>query len=921
MEGVGRHLELLGRRREQEALAQLLNGARQGRSGVLVISGEAGVGKTALLTDLASRAAGLRTIHISGAESEMEMAFACLHQLCVPLLGRIERLPSPQRNALQVALGLSDGQTPDRFLVGLAVLTLIGEAATERPIVCIIDDAQWIDQSSLQTLAFVARRILADAVVMVFAVRDPGLNGELAGMPNLTLNGLDDRDARALLAAAVPGHLDGNVQDNIIAEAGGNPLALLELHRVLSPAQLAGGYGLAQAKPLLLRIERGFADRLRDLPSATRTLLLIAASEPAGKAEWQWAAAKQLGFGAEAAAPAEAADLVTVEGRVRFRHPLVRSAIYQNASLAERRQAHRALAEVIDGMSANAQEHRTWHRAHAADDPDDALAGELERSADRARARGGIAAAAAFLVRATVLTPDPARRAERALAAAEAKLDAGAPDAASEMLSRARATADSEMTRARIDLLNARVAFAANRGSDAPPLLLAAAERLTDLDPQLARETYFEALSASIYAGRLAGSDGSGVLEAALAARKAPPAPDPPRAVDLLLDGLAVRFSEGYAAAAPLLKHMVREFRRQDAEGTADLRWYQVVGGRVALDLFDHETFDLLSVRQLELLRAAGFLPWLPLALDYQAAARVMNGDFSEAAALLAQADVVSGAIGVAAPHYVESYLSAHRGQEQLTYALVRAAEESAKERGEGRAIMMAHYATAILCNGLGQYEAALAATQSAVEHDDIGAYGHVLVERVEAAARCGEVQIAADALRILTERAAASGTPAACGVAARSRALLSDGPEAEHEYRCAIVHLDLSGMKVYLARTHLVYGEWLRRANRRIDARAQLRQAHDMFAKMGAEGFAERARRELLATGETVRKRSPAVTATLTSQESYITRLARAGHTNSEIAAQLFISPRTVEWHLSKIFSKLGITSRRELRNAPPDA
>jgi DNA-binding CsgD family transcriptional regulator/tetratricopeptide (TPR) repeat protein len=915
-----RRVDLLGRQPQQVELAQLLNGAREGRSGVLVIRGEPGIGKTELLEDFLARATGLRIAHVSGAESEMELAYAGLHQLCAPLLKRVDRLPDPQRKALQVALGLSEGDPPDRFLVGLAVLTLMGEAAAERPLICVVDDAQWVDRASLQALAFVARRQLADPVVVVFAMRESALDEDLAGLPQLALRGLEDREAHSLLAATIPGRLDEHVQANILAEAHGNPLALLELHRVLSPAELAGGFGLAQSKPLLQRIERDFVERLRGLPTPTRTLLLIVASEPAGDAAWSWAAANRLDIGVEAAAPAEATGLVTVGNRIRFRHPLVRSAIYHNASLSERRQAHRALAEVIDGPGPTAAEHRAWHSAHAAERPDEQVARDLECSGNRARARGGVAAAAAFLTHATALTPDPTRRAERALSAAQAKLDAGAPGAASELLTIARDVAEDELTCARIDLLRAKVALAANRGSDAPPLLLAAAERLTELDPLLARETHFEAMTAAIYAGRLAGAAGSGVLEAAHAARKAPPAPNPPRAIDLLLDGLAVRFTDGYTAAAPLCTHALREFRREDAEGKADLRWYQVAG-RVALDLFDHETFDLLAVRQLELLKTAGFLPWLPLALDYRAAACVMNGDFEEAGVLLDQADVVAGAIGVAAPHYVQPYLAAHRGQEQLNREVAQAAKDSATERGEGRAITMAHYATAILYNGLGQYQAALASAKSALEHDDIGAHSHVLVEMVEAGARCGDLEAATDAMRTLVDRAEASKAPAALGVAARSRALLADGTDAEREYGTALGHLEHSGMVVYLARTHLVYGEWLRRMNRLLDARGQLHQAHEMFTRMGAEGFAERTRRELLGTGEAVRKAPGAVTAVLTTQESYISRLARAGHTNSEIAAQLFISPRTVEWHLSKIFSKLGISSRRELRNKTTDA
>jgi DNA-binding CsgD family transcriptional regulator/tetratricopeptide (TPR) repeat protein len=917
MRAPARRGSLLGRQTEQQLLAALLTAVRAGRSGVVVISGEAGIGKTALLTDLLAQASDLRAIQISGAESEMELAYAGVHQLCAPLLSRVGQLPKPQENAIQIALGLSEGDAPNGLLVGLAVLTLLGIGSAERPIICIVDDVQWVDRASLQTLAFVARRILAEPVLMIFAGREVDRAAHLDGLPQMILTGLDDRDANSLLAAALPGRLEAHMRENIIAEAGGNPLALLELPRALTPVELAGGYGLANAKPVPTRIEQTFANRFRELPSQTQTLLLIAAAEPTGEPAWLWATAESLGIGVDAEAPAETAGLITTDGRLRFRHPLVRSAVYRSASAAERRRTHKALAEAITGPTA--ADHRSWHRAHAAGAPDEEVADELVHSAERARARGGVAAAAAFLSFAVELTPDTRRRAKRALDASQAKLDAGDPETACRLLTIADDAVRDPLLSARVDLQRAKLAFAASRGSDGPPLLLAAAKRLTELDPLLARETYLEALMSSIIVGRLSADEKNSALAVARAAQHAPSASSRPRAVDQLLDGLVVRLIEGYVAAAPLLKAAIDHFVLEEEAGTADPRWHDVTN-RVLLDLFDPDAYDSLTARQLDKLRAAGALSLLPVALTTQAGMRVTRGEFSEAAALLEEAEVITTAIGAPTQRYIEPNLAANRGQEHLTRKLVTASIDGARQRGEGFAISVALYSAAIMHNGLCQYAEALAACRSALEYDDFGMSSYLLVEMVEAAARCGEMATAASALERLVERTDASGTDSARGLATRSKALLADGEAVETQYLTAIAHLERSPMIVYLARTKLVYGEWLRRKGRRVDARGRLRSAFEMFSGMGAEGFAERTRRELEATGETVRKRSKASVVELTTQERYIVRLARAGYTNSEIGGQLFISPRTVEWHLSKVFTKLDVTSRKDLRNLASD-
>lgn len=903
---------LIGRQDEQQQLAQLCDRVRDGQSGILVIHGEAGIGKTALLTDALSHASDIRTIHISGAESEMELAYAGMQQLCAPLLGRIDGLPDPQKNALRVALGLREGTAPDRLLVGLAVLTLLGDAGAKRPTVCVIDDAQWVDRASLQALIFAARRLLADPVAMIFAARTPGAAHELNGLPELNLTRLAHADADALLSEVIPGQLDETVRENILVEADGNPLALLELRRAMAPATLAGGYGLTTATSVAGRIEREFEQRLHDLPPATRTLLLIAAAEPTGDPAWLWAAAARLHLDADASVPAQRSGLITVESRLRFRHPLVRSAVYRNASLPERRQAHAALADVVSGPAAD--EHRAWHRAHAASAPNESVSLELVQSAKRAQRRGGSAAAAAFLAYAVELTPDPVRRAERALDAALTKLDAGDPGSAARLLA-AVAGADDELLSARADLLRAKIAFATQRGRDAPPLLLAAAERLKPLEPTLARDTYLEALMAAMIVGRLYAAEHVSAAAIAAAARHAPPPSGPPRAADLFLDGIVVRLTEGHATSAPLLMRAISQYLEEDAAGTADPRLHDITL-RVLLDVFEQDTYSSLYARQVELLRAAGELTVLPAALTTYAGGCVTSGDFAQAEDLLAQSEAISTATGAPPHRSIQTYLAACRGQEQLAKELARSTIEDATARGEGSEITVVLFALAILHNGLGQYDEALATCTSALEYDDVGMYGHLLNEMVEAAARSGETSIAETAAAQVIERAEATGNATALGYAARAKALTTAGPEAEHEYRTAIEELARSPLKVMTARTHLLFGEWLRRENRRIEARDELRAAYETFQRMDADGFAERARRELQAAGEPSGKargdRSPV---TLTTQESYIARLAGDGYSNSEIASHLFISPRTVEWHLGNIFGKLGVTSRRELR------
>src|SRR3954447_9113541 len=904
---------LLGRVTECDTLDRLVATVRAGQSAVLVVRGEAGAGKSALLAHLIERASGCRIVRVAGVESEMELPFAGLHPLCGPMLDRLDRLPAPQRDALATAFGLSAGDPPDRFLVGLAVLSLLSEVAEDGPLVCVVDDAHWQDRASAQILAFVARRLLAESVGLVFAVREPTVTQDLAGLPELVVGGLEKGDASALLSAAIPGRLDDRVRDRIITEARGNPLALLELPRGLTSAELAGGFGFPQVvTPLANRIEQSFLRQVQSVPAETRRLLLTAAAEPVGDVTLLWRAAGRLGLGIDAAAPAQAAGLIDLGARVRFRHPLLRSTVYRAATLSDRQDIHRALAEATDPETD--PDRRAWHRAQAASGPDEAVADELERSADRAQAIGGAAAAAAFLARAAELTPDPAGRGRRAVAAAQAKFDVGASDAALELLATAELAPLDELERARLERLRAEVVFARTRGSNAPALLFDAARRLEPLDAAMARETHLDAMAAAMYAGSL--GDKPGVSETAEAAQAAPAAPQPPRAIDLLVDGLATRFTEGYAAGVPPLRRALDAFRGVEGLTARDVRWLWLAC-RLAQDLWDDELWYELATRALRAAREAGALRVLPTAATYRACLHIHAGAFGPASSLIEEADAIVEATGLAPLKLASLMLAAWRGNEAEMLGLLETGLPLAKARGEGMALGFGGWASALLYNGHGRYAEALAAAQQACEYDDVGPFAWALVELIEAGVRSGATDAASAALDRLSERTQASGTDWALGIEAGSRALLSDERGTEPLYREAVERLERSRGVVHLARARLLYGEWLRRENRRVDVREQLRAAHDHFGRIGAEAFAERARRELAATGETVRKMTVETRDLLTPQEAQIARMASDRQTNPEIGAQLFISPRTVEYHLRKVFTKLDISSRKELRSA----
>jgi DNA-binding CsgD family transcriptional regulator len=906
---VERSPAFLGRSGERDVLDRLLDTARGGQSAVLLIRGEAGIGKTALVRYAARQAAGFRVAQIAGVEAEMELPFAGLHRLCAPMLAQLDALPDPQQNALRVSFGLSSGDAPDRFLVALAALTLFAEVAGERPLLCLVDDAQWLDAATSQVLGFIARRLLAESVAIVFTVRDPSDERELADLPKLSLGGLQDDDARALLSSVIPGRLDDRVRDRLVAETRGNPLALVELPRGRSTGELAGGFVLPGAGTLPSQIEDHFRQRIAALPGATQRLMLLAAADPVGDATLLWRAAATLGVESQAAEPAAGEQLLEIGAQVRFRHPLVRSAAYRAATATDRRAVHGALGAATDPETD--PDRRAWHRAHAAIAPDEEVARELIDSASRAQRRGGIAAAAAFLERAVMFTPDPGERASRALTAAQMKLDAGDLSAAGSLLAAADAGPLDELGQARAQRVHAQIAFDMRRGSDAPPLLLRTAQRLESLDVELARETHLKALVAAIYAARL--STGADPADVARAALSAPLGPEPLPGRQLVLRGLATRLTDGYAAAAPTLTAALRAYLAEERH----LDWAWVGYSLAAMDLWDDSAWLELASSQAELARATGTLVLLPFALDYLAGFHIHAGDLSLASALFEEAQSLDLGIRAETLPYIPLRLAAWRGDVTTVLHLVDVMIRGAHSRGEGCAITIAEYATAVLYNGLGEYELAFEAALKAAAADEVATSSWALCELVEAAARSGRDQVARESLDQLRERTSASGTAWAKGTEARAGALLQDGESAERLHREAIEALGQSRMAAHLARARLCYGEWLRRENRRVDAREQLHQAYDVFAAMGAAGFANRARRELLAAGEKVRKRRDDTRDQLTPQEQQIARLARDGRTNPEIGAELYISHRTVEWHLRQVYTKLGISSRKGLRGA----
>jgi DNA-binding CsgD family transcriptional regulator len=889
----------------------MLDSIREGQSAVLVIRGEAGIGKTALVQYCARQASGCRVAQIVGVESELEMPFAAVHQLCGPILDHLGALPEPQQHALRVAFGTEIGNAPDRFVVGLAVLGLLTEVAAERPLVCLVDDAQWLDEPSRQVLGFVGRRLLAEPILLLLAVREAGDEQLLPALGSLTLEGLVEADARALLTAAVPGQIDEQIRDRIVAETQGNPLRLLELPREMSSAELAGGYGVPHVGGPM---EERYTRRIRALPGPTQRLLLLAAADPTGDATLLWRAAVTLGIPRSAAAPAESEQLIDIGSSVRFHHPLVRSAAYAAGATGDRVAAHSALAEVTDVRDDPGR--RIWHLAAAATGPDEAVASDLEATAEVAQARAGLAAAAAFLERSVELTAEPERRFERALAAAHAHLHAGAFAIARGLLAEARALAVEDVQRARVERTKAQVEYASNPGPEAPALLVETAKALEQLDVQLARETYLEAWMASYAAGPFARPGGL-LPEVSRAARSAPPAPDGAPACDLFLDGLAAMVTDGRAAGADSFRRAVDAFLGDEVSDNDFLQWGHLATS-VACHLWDWKSWERLSAKHVELARAAGALAPLSMALSGRGVYTAWCGDAEASTTTIAEYDAVNEATGIGWFSACGLMHAAYRGRADAL-GLIEAIHADCVEREIGQGAQFAAWMKAIVCNGLGRYSDALAAAELAAYEMEIpNGTGWALPEVIEAAVRNRQPQVARDAMEQLPKHTLAD-SDWAMGVEARCRALVTEGEEAEHWYAEAVKRLARTPFRTELGRAHLLYGEWLRREGRRVDAREQLARAYDMLTATGSEAFAERARRERVATGEKVRKRDDSTRDELTPQEEHIARLARDGRSNAEIGAELFLSVRTVEWHLRKVFIKLGVRSRQELKEVLP--
>ncbi|WFE54722.1 LuxR family transcriptional regulator [Micromonospora sp. WMMD1155] len=883
---------LVGRDVERKVLDELIQGARAGRGGALVVRGEAGIGKSTLLAYARDAASDARVIQASGAEFERELPFGALHQLCVPVLDHLADLPVRHADALRVAFGLTAG-TPDLFHIGVATLSLLTVAARAHPLLCVVDDAHWLDTASSKALAFVGRRVAAEPIAMLFALRMPAPD-ELHALPGLDVGGLSDADARSLLAARRHLLLDEQVLGRLLAEARGNPLALLEL-------PTAGGFGPSGTAPVSTRIERSFQARLSNLPDEARLLLTVASADPTGDPTLLWAAARLSGVDVStASASAAATGLVEFAIGIHFCHPLARSAVYRAASEPERQQAHRALAEATD--AGTDPDRRAWHRAQASVGPDDDVAAELVRSATRAQARGGVVAAAAFLERAAELSRDPDRRIERTLVAAEATLVAGRPERAAALVRAIEHTALDEFQLAHADVVRGRIAFQSDRDVSGPEFMIRAGRRLAGLDPERARRCFVDAIESSLLVGRA-----SGVQDLVLAAVRSIPVTvaRPPD----VLDALEALKTAGYGRAVPLIRQVL------DAPDGPGWTEHPALALMLAAETWDPHRYSAIVEWLMRTGRESGSPLLLRLGLAQNGSYGALTADLGLAAASIAEEEAIADATGGSPMLYHRIHLAAVRGRRTEALALFESALAAATTSGSGLLIGNIDWASAVLYNGLADYPAALAAARRAVTDGALFLASFSLPELIEAAVRCGDPDAAAVALESLVDRADASGTETGLGIAAYARGLVTG---SEEQYRAAVAHLERSPLSAYRARAHLVYGEWLRREGRRRDCREHLRIAHRMLSDAGMGAFARRAAVELRATGERPRQRSPHTYDQLTIQELHIGRLVASGATSNEVAAQLFISPRTVDTHLRNIFRKLGVTSRRQLRGRP---
>jgi DNA-binding CsgD family transcriptional regulator len=904
---------LLDREHERKVLDDLVTAVQEGLGRTVVLYGEAGMGKTRLLEHMVASAPNLRSVSIAGVEAERDLGFAGLHRLLRPFLGRRSRLPKPQRDALGSAFGLQLETPADRFLVGLACLTLLADIAAEEGLVCVIDDAQWMDEESLGVLAFVARRLSADRIALVFGLRDrEAPSGSLAGLPAIPIGGLPDHAALELLSTRVGADIDTELAQRIVVETSGCPLALLELASELSDEQLRGGRTVSEPLPIGKRLEDHFLRQVEALDDAAQTFLLVAAAETSGDASLVRRVAADMGSDGLAEDAAVASGLLDTARGIKFRHPLVRSAIYGGAPLDLRRSVHNALAANIDpGVD---PDRRAQHLAGAARGPDEALANELEEAAHRAGQRGGYSAESSFLLQAAQLTPDPQRQSARLLRAAVAALNAGLPHRGEALLEQARPGLTDPLLAAEAMRLDGRLRVPLAQPPTAPGLLLAAARAFVPLDRSRARETLLEAVDAALVSQHF--TVGTSLTEIAQVALATPAEGSSPQTVaGLLLDGAASLWGSSYGAAAPVLRQALGTLE-SDSVRPEDITSFFMLPTIVANELWDDEAYGRWVRRVEHIARDEGALLALQVSLLSLAKHATRAGRFAEAEAHYDDAVEITRAMGGFTDFYewLKCDLYAWRGQEAETLQTAAILTGASNAIGSAVPVELAQVALATLALSSGRYADALEAVNPILDANAPRWACQVFSLGVEAGIRAEDHAVADHCLAQLEERAPAAGTPWGLGQLARARALAQEADNAEEFFVEAVSYFEKTSVATDLAHTHLLYGEWLRRENRRQDARSELKVAYDKFSAMGAEGFARRAQIELEATGEKVRRRSVETQSDLTAQEAQVARLAATGATNPEIAARLFISANTVDYHLRKVFRKLGITSRRQL-------
>jgi DNA-binding CsgD family transcriptional regulator len=915
--GDGRYpgLTLLDRQAERASIDRALRSVRDGSSATLVIRGPPGVGKTALLGYAADAAPDMGICGVIGIESEINLEFAALHQLLIPFIRDIEDLPGPQRQAMRVAFGMDEGPPADRFLVGLAALTLLARAAEERPVLCLIDDAEWLDTESAHALGFVARRLYADRVGMLVVQSEPAAADAFEQFPQVRVGGLPAAEAGRLLRSVVGAPVADRVLDRILADTERNPLALVEIGTEFTPDELAGRASLPEPVPLSRRLVDRFSRQVRELDPDTQAFLLLAAAGVLGDRAVLWRAARRGGIDADtAAANAESAGLVQLSASsVQFRYPLIRSAIYHGAADQDRRRAHLLLSEATSGTHPDLQ---AWHQGAAATGPDEDVASALERAAGDAQARGGYAARAGLLRRSIELTPDDGLRARREIALAEAELMSGHPDKARDLADAALGRLTDPGARAAGERLRGEILFVQGNAAESAKVLADAARSL-DPDRPAGRETMAAAMWAAVWAGPVQTRD------MAITAAACPHlARSEASVADLLLEGYEARFTAGYGAAVEPFRAAISVLRSADLEPDAGLRWY-AMGAEAAGSLWDADALLDIAGRFVRTARARGALIQLPVALAMQAIADWVAGRLADAEDRWTEMREIIAAsdswpvLGIDSRG--EGLVLAYTGRVAAAKAAGASQIRECTARGQGGIadIGRAIVAIADMCDR--DYDSAEFAAATVVGHDQAFTTEAILPELVETAWRSDHHREALNAFGVLSERTLAAGTPWALGVRSRCAALIEEDDRAEDAYQEAISQLQRSRATVELARSHLFYGQWLRRAKRRREARHQLRAAYDMFDAMGADAFTDLASAELSATGERARARRPETTFDLTPQEARVAGLAAEGETNNQIAAELFVSPRTVEYHLGKVFRKLGVTSRAQLARRLP--